>query len=70
MGELRGNIMQGDGDGRPNASSYTVFKELSDQVAAQKARLDALLKSDLPGVNKLLPVGQALSPANPLGAHQ
>ena len=29
------------GDGRPNASSYTVFKELSDQEAALKAKLDA-----------------------------
>jgi 6-pyruvoyl-tetrahydropterin synthase len=42
------------GDGRPNASSYTVFKELSDQVAVQKGKLDAVLKTDLPAVNKLL----------------
>jgi hypothetical protein len=42
------------GDGRPNASSYTVFKELSDQVAVQKGRLDAALKTDLAAVNKLL----------------
>jgi photosystem II stability/assembly factor-like uncharacterized protein len=42
------------GDGRPNASSYTVFKELSDQVAAQKGKLDAVLKTDLAAVNKLL----------------
>ncbi|MCX6627360.1 MAG: hypothetical protein NTW28_06995, partial [Candidatus Solibacter sp.] len=38
----------------PNASSYTVFKELTDQVAVQKARLDTVLKTDLPAVNKLL----------------
>jgi hypothetical protein len=42
------------GDGRPNASSYTVFKELSDQVAAQKAKFEAAVKTDLPAVNKLL----------------
>jgi hypothetical protein len=42
------------GDGRPNASSYTVFKELSDQEAALKAKLDTVLKTDLPAVNKLL----------------
>jgi ATP-dependent DNA ligase len=42
------------GDGRPNASSYTVFKELSDQAAVQKGKLDAVLKTDLPAVNKLL----------------
>ena len=42
------------GDGRPNASSYTVFKELSDQEVALKAKLDALLKTDLLAVNKLL----------------
>jgi photosystem II stability/assembly factor-like uncharacterized protein len=39
------------GDGKPIASSYTVFKELSDQPAAQKAKLDAALK-DLPAVNQ------------------
>jgi uncharacterized coiled-coil protein SlyX len=39
------------GDGKPIASSYTVFKELSDQLAAQRARLDAALK-DLPAVNQ------------------
>ena len=42
------------GDGRPNLSSYTVFKELSDRVAAQKAKLDAVLKTDLPALNQLL----------------
>jgi len=31
-----------------------VFKLLSDQLTAQKTRLDATLKTDLPAVNKLL----------------
>ena len=42
------------GDGKPIASSYTVFKELSDQLAVQKGKLDAALKTDLPSVNQLL----------------
>ena len=39
------------GDGKPIASAYTVFRELSDQLAAQKAKLDSALK-DLPAVNQ------------------
>jgi hypothetical protein len=39
------------GDGKPIASSYTVFRELTDQLAAQKAKLDAALK-DLTAVNQ------------------
>jgi len=42
------------GDGKPIAGAYTVFKELSDQLAVQKARFDALVKSDLPAVNQQL----------------
>lgn len=42
------------GDGKPIAGSYTVFKELSDLLAAQKGKLDAALKTDLPAVNKML----------------
>jgi photosystem II stability/assembly factor-like uncharacterized protein len=42
------------GDGKPIAGAYTVFKELSDLLAAQKAKLDAALKTDLPAINKLL----------------
>ncbi len=42
------------GDGTPTAGSYTVFRELSDQLAAQKARLDDALKSELPEVNRML----------------
>jgi hypothetical protein len=39
------------GDGKPIAASYTVFKDLSDQLAAQKAKLESALK-DLPSVNQ------------------
>ncbi len=39
------------GDGKPIAASYTVFKDLSDQLAAQKAKLESALK-DLPAVNQ------------------
>jgi photosystem II stability/assembly factor-like uncharacterized protein len=49
---LEGSIERGDG--RPTAASYTVFKELSEQLAAEKGKLDQTLKTDLPAVNKLL----------------
>jgi len=39
------------GDGKPIASAYTVFRELSDQLAGQRAKLDSALK-DLPAVNQ------------------
>ena len=42
------------GDGKPIAGAYTVFKELSDQLAVQKARFEALVKTDLPAVNQQL----------------
>jgi photosystem II stability/assembly factor-like uncharacterized protein len=42
------------GDGKPIAGAYTVFKELSDLLAVQKAKLDGALKNDLPAVNKQL----------------
>ena len=42
------------GDGKPIAGAYTVFKELSDLLAAQKARLDGALATDLPAINKQL----------------
>jgi uncharacterized coiled-coil protein SlyX len=42
------------GDGKPIAGVYSVFKELSDLLAAQRARLDAALKTDLPAINKRL----------------
>ena len=42
------------GDGKPTAASYEVFKLLSDRLADEKTRLDGILKSDLPPVNKML----------------
>jgi hypothetical protein len=42
------------GDGKPIAGAYTVFKELSDLVAAQKAKFDAAIKTDLPPINQQL----------------
>ena len=40
------------GDGRPTEQSYTVFKELSSRLDAELAKLDAVLKTDLPPFNK------------------
>jgi len=40
------------GDGRPTEQSYTVFKELSSRLDAELAKLDAVLKADLPAFNK------------------
>src|SRR5438067_99158 len=42
------------GDGRPIAGAYTVFKELSDLIGVQKAKLDAVMKGDFVAVNKVL----------------
>ncbi len=44
----------GSTDARPTAQSYDVFKDLSARLEAQLARLDGLLKTDLPAFNKLL----------------
>jgi photosystem II stability/assembly factor-like uncharacterized protein len=41
-------------DARPTAQSYDVFEDLSARLDAQLARLEALLKTDLPAFNKLL----------------
>jgi photosystem II stability/assembly factor-like uncharacterized protein len=48
------------GDGKPIAASYTVFKELSEQLAAQKAKLDEAVKG-LPAINQQL-TGKGLKP--------
>jgi hypothetical protein len=40
------------GDGRPTEQSYTVFKDLSSRLDAELAKLDAVLKADLPPFNK------------------
>jgi hypothetical protein len=42
------------GDARPTEQSYAVFKELSGRLDKELARLEALVKSELPGVNALL----------------
>jgi hypothetical protein len=42
------------GDGKPIAGAYTVFKELSDQLAAQKSKFDAAVQNDLPSINRQL----------------
>ncbi|MGE5199125.1 MAG: hypothetical protein ACM3H9_05765, partial [Rhodospirillaceae bacterium] len=39
------------GDGKPTRQSYEVFKELSSRLDAELAKLDAVLKSDLPPFN-------------------
>jgi hypothetical protein len=48
------------GDGKPIAASYTVFKELSEQLAVQKAKLNDVLKN-LPLVNQQV-TGVGLKP--------
>jgi hypothetical protein len=40
------------GDGKPTVQSYAVFKELSSRLDAELARLDAVLRADLPPFNK------------------
>ena len=42
------------GDGKPIASSYTVFKDLSSRLDQQVARLDALVRTELTALNKVL----------------
>jgi len=42
------------GDGKPTAASYEVFNLLTTRLQEQQAKMDELLKSDLPAVNKLL----------------
>jgi hypothetical protein len=42
------------GDGKPTTASYEVYKLLNQKLADQQSKLDALLKSALPPVNKEL----------------
>ena len=42
------------GDGRPTEGAYKVFTELSKELDAHKARLDAVLKTALPELNRML----------------
>jgi len=41
-------------DARPTAASYEVFRNLSARLEAEIAKLDALLKTELPAFNKVL----------------
>jgi len=49
------------GDAKPTDQSYAVFKELSGRLEKELARLEALVKSDLPALNTLL-TDQKLEP--------
>jgi len=42
------------GDGKPTDQSYSVFKELSGRLDEQLAKLDAIVKLDVPALNKEL----------------
>jgi len=42
------------GDGKPTEQSYSVFKELSSRLDEQLAKLDAIVKTDVPALNKEL----------------
>lgn len=42
------------GDGKPTEQSYSVYRELSVKLAAEKARLDALVAKDLAAFNAQL----------------
>jgi len=42
------------GDGKPTAASYEVFDLLTKRLQEQQTRLDQTLKTELPGVNRML----------------
>jgi hypothetical protein len=42
------------GDGKPTAGSYEVYDVLTKRLHDEQAKFDAILKSDLPRVNKAL----------------
>ncbi len=42
------------GDGKPTAGSYEVYDVLTQRLHDEQAKFDAILKSDLPRVNKML----------------
>jgi hypothetical protein len=52
LAALQGTVESGDA--RPTDQSYAVFKELSGRLDKEFARLDALMKSDLPAFNTML----------------
>ena len=43
------------GDARPTAQAYAVFKELSERLDRQVARLEAIVRQDVEAFNKLAP---------------
>ena len=52
LAALQGTVESGDA--RPTDQSYAVFKDLSARLDKELARLDALVKSDLVALNRLL----------------
>jgi photosystem II stability/assembly factor-like uncharacterized protein len=52
LAALQGTVESGDA--RPTEQSYAVFKELSGRLDKQLARLEGMLKTELPAFNKLL----------------
>ncbi len=52
LAALQGTVESGDA--RPTDQSYAVFKDLSARLDKELARLDALAKSDLTALNRLL----------------
>ena len=52
LAALQGTVESGDA--RPTDQSYAVFKELSGRLDTQLARLDGMLKTELPAFNRLL----------------
>ncbi len=52
------------GDGKPTAASYEVFDLLTKRLQEQQAKLDAIVKADLPRVNKML-ADKKLNPLTP-----
>ncbi|MEO8026977.1 MAG: glycosyl hydrolase [Bryobacteraceae bacterium] len=52
LGALARSIMTGDA--RPTDQAYVVFKELSERLAAEQAKLKQVLETDLKGMNDTL----------------
>jgi hypothetical protein len=56
-------------DGRPTDQSYAVVKDLSTRLDTELARLDAVVRADLPALNKLV-AGKKLEPVKDAPAGQ
>jgi hypothetical protein len=52
LAALQGTVESGDA--KPTDQSYAVFKELSGRLDKQLARLEGMLKTELPAFNKVL----------------